>query len=208
MKWTILTVAILAAAGTAYLVGGTVAQQPVATTSLPKATKVGVVDIALLFKVYSRTMRERWLGPELKPFWDEEEKLKKLIDDWQKALANPNSNLTTDQTEQGKRTIRDCERRLEDLGLEFRTRPNKRRVSVEQLYKEIADAIRSYSVAHGYHLILGFGEPIDGDLHSAMNVTRKLDATNHGDIVPTFFAGALDISSPVLEILNRTAATP
>jgi len=200
----------LAAATVAYFVGNTGAQQPpVGSVPSAGATKVGVVNIGFIFSKYEKVKIFRAeFEKELKPFRDEEEKLKKLIIDWQNALSNPKSTLTPEQTEQGKRTITDCKRRLEDLGAEYRKKVSKKtEEQLVQLYKEVNEKIKSHAVTQGYHMILGYGEPMDGDLLSFVNVTRKMQAMDQGAVIPMYYAGWMDISPSVLEILNRPYPT-
>jgi Skp family chaperone for outer membrane proteins len=202
VKKMIFVVATLVVAAVAYFVGHTGAQ-----TAAPPApaTKVGVVNIGLIFSKYEKVKLFRAeFEKELKPFKDEEEKLKKLIIDWQNALSNPESKLTDAQKDQGTRTIKDCKRRLEDLALEYRKKVSKRtEEQLVQLYKEVNDKIKNYAVAQGFHMILGYGEPMDGDLLSFVNVTRKMQAMDQGGVIPMYFAGWMDISPHVLVTLNQ-----
>ena len=200
-------VAGLLTAALAYFAGQTSAQQPPpATAPTAGATKVGVVNIGFIFSKWGMVKKfKEDFEKELKPFRDEEEKLKKLIIDWQNALSG--GKLTPEQSDQGNRTIKDCKRRLEDLGQDYRKKVSKK--TEEQLvllYKEANEKIKNYAMTQGYHLILGYGEPMDGDLLSFVNVTRKMQAMDQGAVIPMYFSGALDISPYVLEILNRPYA--
>jgi len=194
---TIIYVTGLLALTVTYFIGLLGAQQPA-----PAATKVGVVNIGFIFSNYGKMKK---LYEEIEPRSDEAEKLKKLIVDWQNALNA--GKLTPAQTEQGKHTIADCMRRLEDMRSRYKDGLGKNTEDrLVVLYKEVNEEIRRVAVSQGYHLILGYGEPVDGNLFSIANVTRKQDAMDQGAIVPIYFAGWLDISPQVLANLNRGMA--
>jgi Skp family chaperone for outer membrane proteins len=203
VKRTIVLVAGLAALTAAYFGSHLLAQTP--GQSAPAVTKVGVVNIGSVFMKYEKAKIFKAETEQiLKPFRDEGEKLKKYILDWQSALQNPKSQLTEEQRKQGERTIIDCKRRLEDLDREARTKVGKRNEEqIVQLYKEINEAVKGTAAAQGFHLIFGYGEPMDGDLLSFMNISRKMQAMDMGSIIPMHITGGLDISDSVVSNLNR-----
>ena len=55
----------------------------------------------------------------------------------------------------------------------------------------------------GYDAIqLGYGEQIDGDPYSFANINRKMQGMDIGSCNPLYFSEGIDISRPVVEMLN------
>jgi Skp family chaperone for outer membrane proteins len=178
---------------------------PVATVA-PAVTKVGVVNIGAVFMKYQKAeFFKKETESILKPFRDEGEKLKKLAMDWESALRAVPNKLTDEQKKQGERTIIDVKRRLEDLDRDARNKIGKRNEEqIVQLYKEINQAVGSYAAANGFHLILAYGEPpLENDLLSFMNISRKMQAMDSGSVIPIYFTPGLDVSQPIIDTLNR-----
>lgn len=213
MKRTIALVAGLATLAAAYFGSQLVAQTGAPIGQPPAATKIAVINIGAVFMKYEKAKFFKQESETiLKPFRDEGEKLRKLVVDWQTALAKVPNPLTEEQKKTGERTIIDCKRRLEDLEREARVKIGKRNEEqLVQLYKEIDSAVKGYAQSNGIHLVLGYGEPTDQDLFSFMNIGRKMGAMDNGGVIPLYASGGLEISEAVVQTLNRSyvpAATP
>ena len=162
---------------------------PVATPVAAQAvTKVGVVDIRKIsagyhkWKFYdlNRVQFCADLEKELKPYRDEAFKLRKLSED-------------TTAGEELRTQAGDAMKIYHRLSSEACTR---------QQYREVHDAVKKHAEAHGFHLILAYAEPMEGDPFSFVNVTRKMQTMDQGGTVPIYFPGAADISTEVLTDLN------
>jgi Skp family chaperone for outer membrane proteins len=177
-----------------------------------QGTRVAVVNIGTVFTKYDKAKAFKTeMEATLKPFKDEAEKIKKNVLAYQDALKNAKEPKDRDQYENALRILK---RQLEDLDLEARKKIGTRQEQhLIQLYKEVATHIQAVANANGIHLVLGFGEPPDGDLYTFANINRKLTAMDMGAVAPLFHNPTLDISEVVVQSLNRSytggaAATP
>ena len=200
MKRTIICVLGLAALAGAYLGSGVLAQP--SGSMGPAATKVGLVNIGTIFKDYYKVqLFRKQFEEELKPFKEEEKRLTDIGIQWEKALKG--GQLDEANKAKGIQTLKEVRRRLEDLQDQYKKKVAKKtEEQLVQLYKEVNDAIGSYASSQGYHLILGFGEPADANLMTFVNITRKMQAMDQGGTIPMYFSTSIDISQPVLSILN------
>ena len=201
MKRTIICIMGLAALVGAYLASRALAQVP--GSMGPAATKVGVVNIGTVFQKYGKVaMFREEFERDLKPFKEEEEKLKKLGIQWQTAIMS--GKLKPEEKTAGEKTLVDIKRRLEDLKRLYQDKVAKKtEEQLVQLYQEVNDQVGKYAASQGFHLILAYGEPVDGNVMSFVNITRKMQAMDQGGVIPMYFSGSLDISQPVIDNLNR-----
>ena len=70
------------------------------------------------------------------------------------------------------------------------------------LFKEVQEAIQAYAQSQGIHVVLGYGEQIDGDLYSIANINRKMQGMDIGGCNPLFHSPDVDISRQVVQYLN------
>ena len=61
---------------------------------------------------------------------------------------------------------------------------------------------RAYAQAHAIHVVLGYGEQIDGDLYTFPNINRKMQGMDLGSCNPLYHEANIDISHQVAETLN------
>jgi Skp family chaperone for outer membrane proteins len=168
-----------------------------------QGTRVAVVNIGTVFTKYEKAKAfKAEMEAILKPFKEEAEKIKKNVLAYQEAHKKATEAKDREQFENALRILK---RQLEDLDLEARKKIGARQEQhLIQLYKEVSEHIKAVASANGIHLVLGFGEPPDGDLYSFANINRKLTAMDMGGAVPLFHNPALDISEVVVTSLNRS----
>jgi len=105
-----------------------------------------------------------------------------------------------DRYEQG---IRDNQRKLEDLEIRVRNLVGSAQEDqIINLYREVHNAIKAYAQAHAIHVVLGYGEQIDGDIYTFPNINRKMQGMDLGSCNPLYHDGGVDISQQVADTLN------
>jgi Skp family chaperone for outer membrane proteins len=195
LRWSVLSAALLIIAGGTASAQGQAMSQP--------ATKVGVVNVGLLFTKYAKAqVFKKELEGDLAPLKAEAEKIKNVMQAHQEWIKKAG---TTDpgQKEKSEKALRDGQRALEDLDLQARKLIGKKQeAQLVQLYKEIQAAVQSYGQQSGYHVIFAYGDPPDADLYTFGNINRKMSGMDMGGIVPFYIQNGLDVSNDVLQRLN------
>jgi Skp family chaperone for outer membrane proteins len=204
---------IRSAALTAIALALAVGSARTATAQQIPTTKVGVVNVGLLFTGYEKAkVLKKELDDELRPLKEQAEKIKAAMIEHDKWLKNPANKINTQQTEISQKALRDGTRALEDLDLKARTMVGKKQeTQLVQLYREVQVAVQSYAQQNGYHIILGYGDPPQLDAFAFANVNRRMTAMDMGTFVTMYVGPGLDISNEVLTRLNggvRPASGP
>jgi Skp family chaperone for outer membrane proteins len=184
--------------------------QTVTAQQVP-ATKVGVVNIGLVFTNYTKAKAlKSELDEELKPLKEQAEKIKSAMMKHKEWLENKqNVQTNPGQVEVSQKALRDGARALEDLDLKARTMVGKKQeTQLVQLYREIQGAVQSYAQQNGYHIILGYGDPPQLDPYAFANVNRRMTAMDMGTFVTMYVQTGLDVSNEVLARLNGVQAQP
>jgi len=172
--------------------------------SLP-ATKVGVVNIGLLFTKYDKAqLMKKELENDLMPLKAEAEKIKAVMKQHQEWLEKFGKDpAQIQQTEKSTKAMRDGQRALEDLDMQARKLIGKKQeTQLIQLYKEIHSAVQMHAQQNGYHMIFAYGDPPDQDPFTFQNINRKMGGMDMGAAVPYYVQTGLDISNDVLGRLN------
>jgi Skp family chaperone for outer membrane proteins len=165
-------------------------------------TRVAIVNIGLVFTKYDKAKAYKdQMKKLIDPYALEGETLKKQALSWQAAMKDPKFDpKNKDQYEQG---IRVNQRKLEDLEMSVRNLVGRtQEEQVTSLYKEVQTAIEAYARANAIHVVLGYGEQIDGDAYSFGNINRKMQGMDLGSCNPLFHVAGIDISQPVIDMLN------
>jgi hypothetical protein len=198
---------VLLIALTAVCVANPLAAQTSApgASSAPAATKVGVIDIGAVFAKWEKSSEfKRVISDDLQPLRDKAETIRKLIADWENYFSHPRQ-VCPGQREAGEHTLADAKRRLKELEDTIRAKMAKHNEDkLVGLYKEINETVGKYARLHGFHLVFAYGEPPEEELlFSSMNISRKKDTIDTGGVVLLFSAGGLDITEPIIDVLNR-----
>jgi Skp family chaperone for outer membrane proteins len=201
VKRTILLVAGIAALATAASFGaGTCwAQQGVA----PAATKVGVVNVGTVFSKYEKALAyKEELQKTIAPFKAKAEVWRKEMIQYKELLDKKDfKQFTKEGLEKG---IIDRQRALEDMDKEVRKLIGAQQEDhLVQLWKEVTGHIRAYGASRGFHVLLGYGDPLDAkDLETFPNINRKMQGMDLGGVCPLYIAPGLDISEDIVLSLN------
>lgn len=173
------------------------------------ATKVGTVNIGLLFTKYNRSLVFKGqLEADLGPLKKDAENIKTIMkqhEDW--LVKNEKADLA--QAEKSRKAMLDGKRALEDLDMQARKLIGKKQeAQLIQLYKEIHAGVQSYAQQNGYHIVLAYGDPPDQDVFTFATINRKMSAMDMGAAVPFYTQTGLDISNEVLVRLNSNVPVP
>jgi len=199
LRWGVLATALMVGAG-----GTAQAQLPGQTQ---QATKVGVVNIGVLFTKYEKaTVFKKELETELMPLKADAEKIKtnmKQHQDWLELNGKKPGEAA--QIEKSTQALRNNQRLLEDLDANARKLIGKKQeFQLIQLYREIHSAVATYAQQNGFHIVLAYGDPPDQDQFTFQNINRKMGGMDIGAAVPYYWQGGLDISNDVLVRLNAS----
>ena len=168
------------------------------------ATKVGVVNMGTLYTKNQRVNAFRaQMEVDLAPYKKQKEELDKYITQWQNALSDPNPKWLTEKEKQEViQTMFTYKRRLCDLEFEYKRVMGKTfEDQMIALSKDVNEKIQAYAKAHGFHLVLAYGEP-ETPLPALMSFTRRMKVVDGGGVTKDFIGDSSDISLGVLTLLN------
>src|SRR5205823_6255678 len=74
---------------------------------------------------------------------------------------------------------------------------------ITTLYKDMNDTVTVYAKSNGIHLILAYGEQLEGNPFNFTNVNRQFQGMDLGAAHPIYVERGLDISAAVASILNQ-----
>ena len=200
-RWSALTALLLAIAA-----GAVMAQFPATT---PAATKIGVVNVGLLFTKYHKsTVFKKELVNDLAPLKAKAEDIKKNMaghEAWLRAVdKNTKEPEKLKQIELSTGALMNGKHQLENLDMEARKLIGKKQeTQLVQLYLEIQAGVQQYAQQNGFHVVLAYGDPPDADLNSFGNISRKMNGLDQGGVVPFYVQNGLDVSNDVLARLNQ-----
>jgi Skp family chaperone for outer membrane proteins len=205
-KRTILLVAGIAAFGVAVYFGTRLGAQG-GGSAAPVATRVGVVNVGIVFTKYEKAkVFKDELQKKVMPFKDKMDKWRKETIEYQDMIQK--GDFSKYKKEDLEKAVVDRKRALEDTDREVRNLVGKQ--SEEQLvylWREIAERVSLYGRQNGFHVVLGYGDPMDAkDLNTFANINRKMQGMDFGGVTPLYIADGLDISEGVVQSLNASYA--
>jgi Skp family chaperone for outer membrane proteins len=171
----------------------------------PSGTRVAIVNVGLVFSKYEKAIfYKQELETTLKPFKAEGEKIAaqmKLYGEPLKEKKVTDPKMKDDYEQYLLRLKRD----MEDLDVRARKLIGKKQEDqIITLYKEVIGAIQAFAQDNKYHLVLGYGQQIEGDPYSFANINRIMQGMDLGSSTPLFISpvGGVDISQAVVDTLN------
>jgi Skp family chaperone for outer membrane proteins len=169
----------------------------------PAGTRVAIVNVGLVFSKYEKAkFYKAELETTLKPYKDKGEKIAAEMKKYGEPLKN---KAVTDPKlkEQYEQYLLKLKRDMEDVDMEARKLIGKKQEDqIITLFKEVQGAIQGFAQSNGYHLVLGYGQQIEGDMYSFANINRIMQGMDLGSATPLFLVGGVDISQPVVDTLN------
>lgn len=189
----IVSVVALAVLGGRLLSGGQV----------PSSTRVAVVNIGQVFSKYQKAKDYKAeMEVLLKPYKEKSDKWRSDVAAYQKAIQDPKT--TPEKRVEYQQAVVQYKRAMEDLDQETQKNVGKRQEDqIVNLFKDVNDAVKSYAVANGIHLVLAYGEQIEGDPFNFPNINRKMQGMDLGSTNPMVFLPGADISSAISDVLNQ-----
>lgn len=173
---------------------------------MPSSTRVAIVNIGQVFAKYDKAQKYKSEMDELlKPYRVQAEKLKAGFEAWQTALKNATKAEEKAKCQEG---LLAHQRAMEDLDRTMKEKVGKKQTEqIVTLYRDVSDAVTGYAKANGIHLVLAYGEQLEGDRFNFANIDRVFKGMDLGSAHPLFFGGGLDISMTIAETLNQRYRT-
>jgi len=167
------------------------------------STKIAVVNVGQVFAKYKKAIDYKAEMEELlKPYKAQREKWNNDIIAFQKAIANA-STSNEDKVKYQKAVV-DYKRALEDLDVETQKKVGKKQEEqITGLFRDLNNAVGAYAKANGIHMVLGYGQQLEGDLFTFANITRQMQGMDLGSTTPLYMAPGMDISQAVADVLNQ-----
>jgi Skp family chaperone for outer membrane proteins len=174
------------------------------TATAQQGTKVAVVNIGHVFNKYRRAIAfKKELETTLEPFKGKAKKLTDEITGWTQQVQKgevKKENIPHYEAAivKHRRELEDMERTVKDL------LGKKQEDNLVTLWKEVNMGVKAVADAYGYHIVLGFGDPMEKEMLDLFpNINRKMQAMDLGSTVPLYYQASVDLSSAVSETLNR-----
>jgi Skp family chaperone for outer membrane proteins len=167
-------------------------------------TRVAVFNVAVVFNKYERAAAiKEEMAHEMKQLQQEAKELTQDLNAWQSALQR--NDLSAAKKEKYEEKIINARRRLEDLGRQARTKVGKtQETSLIVLWKDIREAVKTYSTEHGIQLVIAYGDPKEsGMVDLYPNISRKMQTVDQGGSMPFFMGPGVDISEALVDLLNQ-----
>ncbi|HZZ80472.1 MAG TPA: OmpH family outer membrane protein [Gemmataceae bacterium] len=166
-------------------------------------TRVAVINLGYVFTTCERSKAfKREMEGKVKNAAEEAKVLAGNIKTWQAAVQQ--GNLSDTKKAQYEEKIITARRRLEDLDRTMRAKVGKLQSdNLQVLWKDIRDAVKSFSKEHDIDLVLMYGEPGNEALDQLPNINRKMHAVDIGSSAPFFVNPRADISEAIVEMLNQ-----
>jgi Skp family chaperone for outer membrane proteins len=209
VKRTILLVAGLAAlAAAAYFGNQLRAQQGPAAGAAPTAsggTRIAIVNIGTVFAKYEKAKAIKdEMQTTLKPYKDKADKWRAEMIQYQEFITKKQFDKYKEEDLQ--KAILERKRAMEDLDRELRPVIGKKQEEqLVQLWKEVNQHITRYGSSQGFHIVMGYGDPVDPkELDTFPNINRKMQGMDLGGVCPLYVANGLDITNDVVLSLNAT----
>lgn len=182
------------------VVGGTASAQG----QSQGGTRVAVVNIYNIMKNYKKVeMLNESLKQDMAPLEKKMKDAQEQFTAWKKIFEDPKT--ASKKKEEAQKNMVAYKRYMEDLVLERNKMLMKRgEEQAVQVYREIEDAIKRFSLTNGIHIVFQYYEPLEeDDRYSPRNIRRKLhECSNVGASAPIYIANGIDVSQHVLAILN------
>lgn len=168
-------------------------------------TRVAVVNVGQIFSKYEKAkFYKAELESTLKPFKEKGEAIQGEYKKYGEAFKKNAATMKPQEKEQYENYLLKLKRDMEDLDAQARKLIGKKQEDqIVMLFKEVCGGIQAYAQANGFHLVLGYGQQIDGDIYSFANINRVMQGMDLGSTTPLFLVGGVDISQPVVDNLNR-----
>lgn len=182
-----------------------------AAPSAPASARIALVNVGILFREQDKVKDfKARLDVKVKPFEDKAKELETCIAAWSKALKDDKESeigkLSEEKRKEGYLMILECRRRMQDLEEEYHNGIGcDLGAEMMVLDSEIKNAVKLYAEAHGYHVILAFGEP-EKPLPPLKEFARRMTAIDAGNVsfIPLDATNQLDVTRGVLDLLNTT----
>jgi Skp family chaperone for outer membrane proteins len=177
-------------------------KEPAAAAAGPNGTRIAVLNLAYVAKNCKKFVElQNEMKAELKTFQDRLEPLTKRLEALRKEVMDPTNDAAARATKEQE--ARNVQQQIQQISEEAKnTLGHKEGEIFQAIYKELSQATSAYALAHDLELVLQYNDATNEvELNSAANIQRKVTS---GQGIPLFIQqGAVDISGPIVELLNE-----
>lgn len=169
----------------------------------PPASKIAIVNVGTVFVNYEKAKEFKVrLQEQVDPYKAKMDKWQKEMTEYQNLLQKHDPRYNEDAL---KKKITERKRALEDANAEVRKLVGKQsEQQLVQLWNEINDAAKKHAVAHGFAMVLGYGDPHDAkELFTFANINRKMQGMDQGGVTPLYAHPNCDITDALVLRLNH-----
>jgi Skp family chaperone for outer membrane proteins len=166
-------------------------------------TRVAVVNVGTVFSKYAKAqVFKDELQKTIKPYKDKADSWRKEMIQYQDMIQK--GEFTKYKKEDLEKAILERKRAMEDMDRDVRNLIGKQQEEqLVQLWKEVTGHIKAFGANNGFHLVLGYGDPMDAkELDTFANINRKMQGMDLGGVCPLHIAQGMDISEQVVQSLN------
>jgi Skp family chaperone for outer membrane proteins len=168
----------------------------------PNGTRIAVLNLAYVAKNCKKFVElQNEMKAELKTFQDRLEPLTKRLEALRKEVMDPTNDAAARATKEQE--ARSVQQQIQQISEEAKnTLGHKEGEIFQAIYKDLSQATSAYALAHDIELVLQYNDATNEvELNSAANIQRKVTS---GQGIPLFVQqGAVDISGPIVEMLNE-----
>lgn len=179
------------------------AQAPKKQAPATGSIRVAVVNLGYVFNSFGGSRFKSAPEQTLSAQKEKAQKITILINGLEEALRT--RDLTPAKAEEYREKILEERRRLNEINRELSSELGKRQEeNMIAIWKEVQEAIKTYARQNEIDLVFGYGEPTEKEmLNQFPNVNRKMEAMDLGGAAPLFVSSRVDISQPIVELLNK-----
>lgn len=177
---------------------------PVANATSGATSRIALVNLAQVFKNYSKVASFSDENKQyLKPLQEKAKSIAAQIEVHEKELQKKELPEAT-RTQYEKNLVyykRQMEDITNDAKMQF-TKKNEEQMVV--VYREISDYVERYAVSQGFDLVMHFNDvprEMQQDFFSPVNVSRKIQA---GACIPMYIKPGVDVTKNVTDLLNES----
>jgi Skp family chaperone for outer membrane proteins len=170
-----------------------------------RGTKVAVLNLAKVINSYKKwdAFKEEYKAEYKRLFEDKVAPMKDRMESLDKEIKA--ATTTPERKEAATKELNHLQRQVQEIAEDAKTALGKKEADqFVQLYREVRDAVTTIATYYSIEIVMHYNDAFDAkDLDTPQNVARKM---GHPGCMPLYINASCDISSTVIEYLNRAYA--
>ena len=139
---------------------------------------------------------------DAEPFKKKKAELDATAAEWVAIAMSADEGVSRETREMARSIVLESRRQLEDLDAEFKREFSKKLENqMTVLNAQVREGINAYSAAHGYHLIIAYGQP-EVSLPPLQEFRRTMMVIDSGGSTLAYVSPAVDVSDELVRSLN------